>query len=128
VRGLSTAALVVRFADRFDAALSDAKHRVGSPLGAWLLLACIAPASTGVSRGAIEDALGTDGADAAERASALLDEAHPAVACALALWHRKESVLKRFEEWASTLPELTETGPVPSQAMADAWARRSRSG
>jgi len=59
------AALVCRYADRF-AALGGGEHHVGSPLGAWLVLALAAPAATGDLAEQITDALGTD-ADTAHR-------------------------------------------------------------
>ena len=45
-----TATLVARYAERFNAAFADGVHAVTSPLGAWLLLALVAPAAEGDAR------------------------------------------------------------------------------
>ncbi len=111
---------LARYAERLHRAAGDA-HHVASPLGAWLLLALTGPAATGDTRAAVEEALGTDVGHAAEAAHALLAAPHPLVAAATALWERTP-----FEElagWRATLPEQTQTGPLPDQATLDAWAR-----
>ncbi len=118
----STPELVRGYAERFDTAFSDGSHSVGSPLGAWLLLALVAPAATGADRAQLEAVLGTDADDASARASELLRSPHPAVASAVALWYRNELLVPEFAEWARTLPAMVETGEVPSQEAADGWA------
>jgi len=45
-----TATLVARYAERFNAAFANGEHAVASPLGAWLLLALVAPAADGDAR------------------------------------------------------------------------------
>jgi hypothetical protein len=120
----STPALIVRYAKRYDAALAGGIHQVSSPLGAWLLLALVAGAADPSDRAVLEDALGTDVHDAGERATALLERPHPAVASAVVLWYRREFLVRAFDRWAAALPPGTETGPVPTQEQADAWARR----
>ena len=75
--------LVSRYAERF-ALLGGDEHRVGSPLGAWLVLAIAAPAAHGALRAEIVDVLGTDVDSAHRLAGALLERSHPAVAAALA--------------------------------------------
>jgi hypothetical protein len=120
----SAPALVSAYADRFDSRFSDGSHRVGSPLGVWLLLALVAPVAQGADREELEAALGAGADDAAEIARRLVDDPHPAVAAAIALWHRPEQVLRAFDDWSRGLPATTETGPIPSQAQADEWARR----
>lgn len=118
-----TGALVERFADGMTARLATT-HAVTSPLGLWLLLALLAPAATGADRADLEDALGTDADDAHARAAELLRADHPAVATAAAVWSRPELLdAARFAAWAATLPAVVETGPVPDQEGADAWAR-----
>jgi hypothetical protein len=124
----STPELVRRYAERFDVACSDGSHSVGSPLGAWLLLALVAPAAAGADRTELEAVLGTDADDASGRASELLRSPHPAVTAAVALWYRDELLLPDFAEWARILPAMVETGDVPSQEEADEWSRRVTDG
>jgi hypothetical protein len=86
-----TATLIARYAERFNAAFADGEHAVTSPLGAWLLLAFVAPAAEGgASRRRVEEVLGTSAEDAFARASDLLATPHPAVGLASGLWARRE--------------------------------------
>ncbi|HEX4528278.1 MAG TPA: serpin family protein [Acidimicrobiia bacterium] len=124
----ASAAVLQAYAERFDAVYSDGTHSVGSPLGAWLLLALVAPEARGTERDQIEAALGADVKEARRLAGALLNTPHPAVASALALWHRDEHLLPAFAEWMRTLPSATETGRVPTRAEADEWAHRTTGG
>jgi hypothetical protein len=125
----SIPALVLRYADRFDGELgSGGTHSIGSPLGAWLLLALVAPAASGADRHELEAVLGSDAEVARRLAGELLASPHPAVAAALALWYREEFLLASFGDWTRTLPSVTETGRIPSQGEADEWARRTTDG
>ena len=54
-------------------AVAGTGHQVLSPLGAWLLLALLGPASTEETRPSLNAALGCDVADAAELAAGLRD-------------------------------------------------------
>ncbi|MEU3456518.1 hypothetical protein ABZ671_23395 [Micromonospora sp. NPDC006766] len=111
---------LAQYAERLHHIAGDT-HHVASPLGAWLLLALTGPAATGDTRTSLAEALGTDVGSAAAAAHALLAAPHPLVAAATALWERTP-----FEElagWRATLPERTQTGPLPDQATLDAWAR-----
>jgi len=97
-------------------------HHVASPLGAWLLAALCAPAAAGgPSAVELEEALGVDLAGARSVAAALLDDPHPAVVSAAALWLRPAPT-PAMDAWLAALPESVETGPLPSQTEADAWA------
>ncbi|MEV5691439.1 hypothetical protein [Micromonospora globbae] len=111
---------VARYAERMHRLVGD-DHHVASPLGAWLVLALVGPAATGAARAELEDVLGTDVDRAAATARSLLDAPHPLVASASALWERSAS--DALARWRATLPERTETGPLPDQAALDAWAR-----
>ncbi|MFC0506975.1 hypothetical protein [Micromonospora costi] len=111
---------VARYAERVHG-LVGGGHHVASPLGAWLLLALVAPAAAGAARAEMEEALGTDAARAADTARALLSAPHPLVASASALWER--SAAEGLAGWRATLPESTATGPLPDQPALDAWAR-----
>jgi len=104
-------------------AVAGPRHHVASPLGAWLLLALCAPASTGKTRESLNAALGCDGADAAELAAGLLAAPHPLVPAAAAVWHR-EITSGTLERWLGGLPPQVETGPLTTQAALDDWARR----
>lgn len=122
--GLSVADLVSAYADRFNPvvlASARAGEAVSSPLGAWLLLALAAPATSGARRRDLEAVLGTDAADAADRARRLLADPHPAIAAACAVWDRRLGAA--FADWAATLPETVARGPIPDQRSADEWAR-----
>ncbi|MBX8688511.1 hypothetical protein GO011_13830 [Mycobacterium sp. 20091114027_K0903767] len=123
--GLSNPEIVSAYAARFNrSALGD--HAVASPLGLWLLLALVGPASSGASRGDLEVVLGTTVDDAAARAGALLRDPHPAVSALTAVWDRELG--PAFENWVRTLPEVVERGPIPDQARADAWAQARTNG
>ena len=111
--------LLNRYAERF-AALGGDKHQVGSPLGAWMVLALAGPAANGALLDEICDALGTDVDTASAMLADLLKNPHPAVAAAMAAWMADELDL---DAWRSTLPGSVETGPIPTQAEADEWAR-----
>jgi hypothetical protein len=117
------AAPLARYARRFHAVVG-AGHHVASPLGAWLLLALCGPAAAGKARDVLTDALGCDPADAADFARALLEAPHPLVPAAAAVWHPDPPPSEALSRWLAGLPPEVETGPVPSQASLDAWARR----
>src|SRR5215475_3534678 len=114
---------VARYAVRLHAAIGD-RHHVASPLGAWLLLALAAPASTGEDRATLTEVLGCD-VDAAARAAAeLLADPHPLVAAAAAAWtaHGYTGTAD-FQRWWADLPASVTTGDLPSQGELDRWAR-----
>jgi hypothetical protein len=119
----STGELIFRYAKRFNDELVDGKHGVASPLGAWLLVALVAPLAQGETRSRVEEVLGTDAEDAFARASALLDKPHKPICSAAAAWYRDELVLRQFRDWARTMPTLADTGPIPSSEAASQWAR-----
>lgn len=122
-----TAQLVSRYAERFHARYLD-HHGTASALGLWLLLALVAPAATGDERRTLEEHLGCDAHDAGRRAAALLASPHPAVRAAVAVWANEGWLGERYRQWAPTLARAVETGPIPSQVEADAWADRSTGG
>ncbi|SDZ00578.1 hypothetical protein SAMN05421684_2891 [Asanoa ishikariensis] len=102
-------------------ATAGGQHHVASPLGAWLLAALCAPAADGVIADELARALGVDLAGARKAATALLDDPHPAVLSAAALWLAKAPT-PAVDAWLAALPDSVETGPLPSQADADRWA------
>jgi hypothetical protein len=107
------------YARRLHAAFGP-EHHVGSPLGAWLLLALCGPAAGGGERAELTEVLGCDIETAARLADQLLSSPHPLVAAAAALWQQPGAVP---EDWRAGLPAAVTTGPLPSQAELDAWAR-----
>ncbi|MGO9077768.1 MAG: hypothetical protein ACLQDY_01845 [Streptosporangiaceae bacterium] len=118
------AAHIARYASAFHARASG-RHHVGSPLGAWLLLALCAPAASGADAAALADALGCDGPAAARFAAELLSDPHPLVGAAAAAWSAPGMV---SAGWLAGLPAAVAQGPVPSQAELDSWARESTFG
>jgi adenylate kinase family enzyme len=119
----AVAAAVARYAERMHAAVGTG-HHVASPLGAWLVLALAAPAATGDHQDRLADALGMSPAEAAHVARRLLEEPHPVIAAAAAVWHRERVETDALRGWLATLPKPVQRGDVPDQATADAWARR----
>ncbi|HEU5421464.1 MAG TPA: hypothetical protein VFV41_27520 [Streptosporangiaceae bacterium] len=104
-------------------------HHVASPLGAWLLLALCAPASSGRSRAALTEALGCDADTAARIAASLLERPHPLVPSAAAVWALPGAPLPpAFGSWRDGLPDAVQRGPLPGQAARDAWAREHTAG
>jgi hypothetical protein len=117
---MDIAPLIARYADRFHRAVDGSQH-VASPLGAWLLLALVAPAATGAVREGLAEILGASPEDARDAAAALLAKPHPAVASAAAVWRGPE-VVAALQSWLAELPAAVEVGGIPSQADADRWA------
>jgi len=115
------------YASRFHAALG-AEHGAASPLGAWLLLALVAPAARGTARQELERALGCSADRAAAFARSLLESPHPAVRLALAAWNDRELLGPGLAPWLDALPRAVEKGAIPSQATADTWARATTAG
>ncbi|HEX4428441.1 MAG TPA: serpin family protein [Frankiaceae bacterium] len=118
--------LIADYAARMHRQVSG--HHVLSPLGAWLLLALVGPATRGTHREELEAVLGIDADTAFAQASTLLREQHPAVAAATACWHLSAVDTAALAAWLETLPASTEQGDLPSQDQADAWAERVTDG
>ena len=116
------AAAVARYARRFHPLLAG-RHATGSPLGAWLLLALVAPAATGPERHRLADALGLDPDAAIAAARRLLSEPHPELAVGSAVWHDPAFETPALLEFVRRLVPPADAGPMPSQAEADGWAR-----
>lgn len=110
---------VARYAERLHAVAGDT-HHIASPLGAWLLLALAATASSGPVRDDLTEALGAGVDDAAAVAATLLGASHAAVLSAAATWTRPGIDAEAFSR---RLPATVETGDLPDQAGLDTWAR-----
>jgi hypothetical protein len=123
MRSSQLAGCVAQYAARLHSAVGD-RHHVASPLGAWILIALAAPASTGPDRGALTEVLGCDADAAAGAAAALLADPHPEVAGAAAAWTAPGATFTdAFRDWQRGLPPQVETGDLPDQAGLDAWVR-----
>lgn len=105
---------VARYARRFCRLHADV-HSVSSPLGAWLILALLAPVARGSVRAELDEILGMDAKGARRALDELLADPPGVIRAALAVWG--------VAEWPGPLPAAVQTGPVPSQVQADAWAR-----
>lgn len=122
----SAASLIAAYARRFHGHIS-APHYVSSPAGAWLLLALASHAAPERLRGELEKVLGTNIPSALAAASALLADPPSALAAASAVWSDPK-VRSKLTSFFAGLPAGTESGPVPSQDGADAWAREHSAG
>jgi hypothetical protein len=114
------ATLVNNYARRF-CTVHGSGHSIASALGAWLVLALVAPAANGELREQLVDLLGCDAETAVAAAEALGKDPHPAVRAALAAW--TADGYPGLERWRTGLPSAVTTGPIPMQADADAWVR-----
>jgi len=103
--------------------LAPEGHHVASPLGAWLLLALCAPLAEGSARSDLASVLGAAPDDAARAAGRMIARPHPAVGCAVGVWHRERTATEELALWRRGLPEAVETGGLPPQAWLDSWAR-----
>ncbi len=127
-RGDARATTAVRgYAQRVHRLLG-ASQGVASALGAWLLLALVAEAGAPDERAALEQVLGLQVGEAATMARQLLDEPHPAVPARLALWRREDVDTESLRALLRAVTGVADTGPIPSQAEADAWAREHTRG
>jgi hypothetical protein len=111
---------IARYASTFHATIGGG-HVAASPLGAWLLLALVAPIAEGALRTEIEDALGLPGEESAEFARDLLDHPHPSIATALAAWIRDQG--EALAPWLDQLPAQVQRGAIPLDV--DAWVRKA---
>jgi hypothetical protein len=117
-------AAVGDYATRLHRAIGSV-HHVASPLGAWLVLALAASAARDGSREPLRAALGCPVDEAAAVARALLSAPHPAVGLGVAAWRSVDSA--DLQAWLDGLTGV-ETGPMPTQREADAWAAEKTGG
>jgi Serpin (serine protease inhibitor) len=113
---------VARYATRFHRLLGGT-HGVASPFGAWLLLALVAPAATGTTRSALAHVLGCDPEEAFAAASRMLHEPHAELVLGAAVWHKPAYETEPLLEFLRRLAMHADSGPIPTQSEADAWAR-----
>ncbi len=125
-----TVSLVGAYARRVSASVLDQQRdgSVSSALGVWLLLAACASAAQGADRAALEEALGCSAEEASDLLSALMADPPPALHAAIALWVAVCDATDALSAWTRGLPDTVESGFMPSQAEADAWADRETAG
>jgi hypothetical protein len=124
------ASLVSVYADRVTPAVLE-QHggsSVSSALGVWLLLAACADAAQGSERVALEEALGCDAAEAATLLAQFMATPPPALRAAIAVWVRAANASDALAAWVRGLPSQVQSGFMPTQAGADAWAQRETLG
>jgi hypothetical protein len=97
---------------------------VSSPLGVWLLLAACGSAAAGEERSALELALGCRAEEATVLLRAFLASPPSALKAAIAVWVRASDTTAPLADWARGLPPDVESGFMPSQQEADAWAEK----
>lgn len=113
---------VAQYATRFHR-LIGGKHGVASPFGAWLLLALVAPAVEGSARDRFADILGCDPDEAFGAATRMLHDPHTELVLGAAVWHEPAHETERLLDFLRRLAAHADSGPIPSQGEADAWAR-----
>ncbi len=102
---------------------------VSSPLGVWLLLAACATGARGENRTALEDVLGCGAGEAGGLLKAFTASPPPALEAAIAVWVAAALADgPQLAEWVTGLPGSVESGLIPTQAQADAWAERNTLG
>jgi hypothetical protein len=109
------------YAERLHALAGDG-HHVVSPLGAWMVVALCGTLATAETRDELADVLGADPTAAAEFAAELLADPHPLVAAGAGVWIREGYETTLIERWREALPDVVETGDIPTQAELDQWA------
>jgi hypothetical protein len=124
------AAVVGAYARRVTPSVLE-QHRAGSvssALGVWLLLASCAPAAVGSERAELEEALGCPADEASRLLVRVLAAPPTALRTAIALWVAVDDASPEVAAWARGLPGQVESGFMPTQAQADAWAERETLG
>jgi hypothetical protein len=124
--GQRLGALIDRYSRRVYPPVLEqhADASVSSPLGIWLLLAACASGASGDNRAALEDALGCTVDDADDLLRAFMASPPPALNAAIAVWVRTTHARPELAQWVRGLPPAVESGSMPTQGEADAWADR----
>jgi Serpin (serine protease inhibitor) len=134
VAGRSGAGRVAELVDRYARRVYPAvleQHggaSVCSPLGVWLLLAACATAARDGERAALEDALGCSAEEADELLAVFMAAPPEALKAAIAVWVRVADATEALAGWVRGLPSAVESGLMPSQQEADAWAEHKTLG
>ena len=101
---------------------------MASPLGVWLLLAACAGAAEGPERASLEETLGCSGVSAGRLLADFMAAPPPALKSAIAVWVRARDATDALADWVRDLPPGVQSGFMPVQADADAWAARETMG
>jgi hypothetical protein len=112
---------IAQYGEKLHARAGDT-HHVVSPLGAWMLVALCAPLADEHLRQELAVTLGAEPEAAANFAAGLLSDAHPLVAAGAAAWIRSAAMTERMRQWRDSLSDVVDTGDIPSEEQADAWA------
>jgi hypothetical protein len=122
--------LVDAYARRVGPAVLEQHPRasVASPLGVWLLLAACAGVAEGPERASLEEALGCSGVSAGRLLADFMAAPPPALKAAIAVWVRAREATDALADWVRDLPPGVQSGSMPAQADADAWAARETMG
>jgi hypothetical protein len=123
-------ALVDAYARRVSTAVVE-QHpgaSVSSALGVWLLLAACVSAAHGSDRAELEEVLGCSPDEAGRLLAAFVAEPPPALHAAIAVWVAVADATTELAAWTRGLPDEVESGFMPTQAQADAWAQRETLG
>jgi hypothetical protein len=126
----SLASLVGAYTRRVTPAILD-QHRTGSvssALGVWLLLAACAPAAVASERAELEEALGCPADEASRLLARFMDAPPTPLRTAIALWVAVDDASPEVAAWTRGVPGQVESGFMPTQAQADAWAERETLG
>jgi hypothetical protein len=128
--GVRVAELVDGYARRVHTAAlaQQSGGLVCSPLGIWLLLAACVSAARGEELDELERALGCSAREAGELVALVMSAPPPALRVAIAVWARTIDATAALDDWIRGLPRSVESGPMPSQAQADLWARERTDG
>jgi hypothetical protein len=124
------AELVSAYAGRVSGAVLDqhGQGSVSSALGVWLLLAACASGAQGAHRAALEESLGCPAEEASRLLTAFTADPPQALHAAIALWVAVDDATPELASWTQGLPDEVQSGSMPSQSDADAWADRETLG
>jgi hypothetical protein len=101
---------------------------VSSALGVWLLLAASVSAASGSERAELEEVLGCPAEEASRLLAAFMAAPPQALHAPIALWVAVDDATAALAEWTQRLPDEIQSGFMPTQADADAWAERETQG
>jgi hypothetical protein len=110
-----------RYAERLHARAGDG-HHVVSPLGAWMLVALCSTLAGEDQLNGLTAILGAEPGAAANFAAGLLSDPHPLVGAGAAAWVQEAVMTERVRQWRESLPQVVDTGDIPTVKQADTWA------
>lgn len=118
----ATADLILSYSSKFLEALPNG-HGVSSPLGAWLLLALLAPYSEGSNREKLELVLGVEAEEASLAASNFISNLSSELKSAVGIWYRDTLLdATKLNPFLKTLNPIVARHDTISQEILDKWA------